>query len=90
MENELLSGLIVTAYGKQCLSVYVAIYRLSNLLARATMWSSYKHHNTVKFFIGITPQVTVSFDSEVVGGRVSDKFLTEYSGILDYLLPKET
>ena len=52
------------------------------------MWSSYKPHNTVKFFIGITPQVTVSFVSEVVGGRVSDKFLIEFSGILDYLLPR--
>ena len=89
MDNELLSGLIVTAYGKQCLNVYAAIYRLSNLLARATTWSSYKLIPVI-FLIGITPQVTVSFDSEVDGGRVSDKFLTEFSGILDYLLPKET
>ena len=40
------------------------IERHSNLLARASNWSSYKHHNTVKFLIGITPQGTVSFLSK--------------------------
>ncbi len=35
----------------------------TNLLARAQTFSSYKHHNTVKYLIGITPQGTVSYIS---------------------------
>ena len=41
-----------------CFEVF--INRPSNLLARAQTWSSYKHHNTVKVLIGITPQGTIS------------------------------
>ena len=62
--------------------------RPSSLLARACYtWSSYKHHNMVKILLGITPQGTVSYVSEAWGGRVSDKYLTESCGILNYLLP---
>ena len=45
----------------------------SDLLACAKVWSNYKHHSTVKFLIGITPQGSISFVSNCVGRRMSDK-----------------
>lgn len=68
-----------------CFEVFIE--RPSNLLARAETWSNYKHHNTVKFLIGITPQGAVSFLSKGWGGRTSDKHVTEHCGLLDKLLP---
>jgi hypothetical protein len=68
-----------------CFEVFIE--RPSNLLARSQTWSNYKHNNTVKFLIGITPQGSVSFLSAAYGGRASDKFITEDCGILNALLP---
>ena len=68
-----------------CFEVFIE--RPTNLLARAQTFSSYKHHNTIKILIGITPQGTVSFVSEPWGGRTSDKHLTENCGFLNKLLP---
>ena len=62
-----------------CFEVFID--RPSCLLARAQTWSSYKHHNTAKFLIGITPQGTVSFILKGWGGRASDKFITEHCGL---------
>lgn len=53
-------------FGKKCVIIdcfEVFIDCPSNLKARAETWSSYKHHNTVKFLIVITPQGTVSYIS---------------------------
>lgn len=63
------------------------IERPSNLLARAQTFSSYKHHNTIKILIGISPQGSICFVSEAWGGRTSDKYLTENCGFLGHLLP---
>ena len=63
------------------------IERPSNLLAKAQTWSQYKHHNTVKFLIGIAPQGFVSYISTAWGGRASDKTIVEESGISKKLLP---
>ena len=67
-----------------CFEIFIE--RPSNLLARSETWSNYKHHNTVKYLIGITPQGAVSFLSQGWGGRVTDKHLTENSGLLQKLL----
>ena len=68
-----------------CFEIFIE--RPSNLQARASTWSNYKHRNTAKVLIGIIPQGTVAFISEAWGGRVSDKYLTEHCGILKKLLP---
>ncbi|XP_060602597.1 uncharacterized protein LOC132755711 [Ruditapes philippinarum] len=68
-----------------CFEIFIA--RPKALLARAQTWSNYKHHNTVKFLIGITPQGSISYISNGWGGRASDKYITEACGILDNLLP---
>ena len=68
-----------------CFEIF--INRPTNLMARVQTFSNYKHHNTVKVLIGISPQGTISFVSEAWGGRTSDKFLTENFGSLRNLLP---
>ena len=68
-----------------CFEVFIE--KPTNLLARAQTFSSYKHHNTIKLLVGITPQGTVSYVSEAWGCRTSDKFLTENCGFLEKLLP---
>ena len=68
-----------------CFEIF--INRPTNLMARAQTFSNYKHHNTVKVLIGISPQGTISFVSEAWGGRTSDKFLTQNFCFLRNLLP---
>lgn len=65
----------------------VFIERPSNLLARAQVWSNYKHHSTIQFLIGITPQGTIPYVSQCVGGRMSDKQIVETSNLINYLIP---
>ena len=45
-----------------CFEVFIE--RPSNLLARACTWSWYKHHNSVKVLLGMTPRGVVSFVSD--------------------------
>ncbi len=68
-----------------CFEIFID--RPTNLLARAQTYSQYKHHNTVKYLIGITPQGSVSYISSGWGGRTSDKHITENSSFLTNLVP---
>ena len=68
-----------------CFEIFID--RPTNLLARAQTYSQYKHHNTVKYLIWITPQGSVSYISSNWGGRASDKFITENSTFLTNLVP---
>ena len=53
--------------------------------ARASTYSNYKKHNTLKVLIGIAPTGAITFISKAWTGRVSDKVITQKSGLLDHL-----
>ena len=76
-------GLKVTAI-IDCFELFIE--KPSSLLAKACTWSQYKHYNTAKYLISITPQGVISFISRGWGGRASDQFITENSGFLDNIL----
>ena len=65
-----------------CFEIF--IQRPSLLAAQTATYSHYKHHNTVKFLIGITPTGSISFVSQAWGGRASDKVITQRCDILKY------
>ena len=62
----------------------IFIDRPKNLKARAQVYSNYKKHSTVKFFIACTPLGAISFISKAWGGRVSDVELVKNSGFISY------
>ena len=66
-----------------CTEIFIEKPR--HLRIQALTWSDYKHHNTIKFLVGIVPNGMVSFLSKAWGGRTSDKFLTRSSGFYDLL-----
>ena len=55
--------------------------RHKSLRARAQTWSNYKHHNTIKFLIAITPQGTITFVSKGWDGHASDQHIAENCGV---------
>ena len=78
-DRDVLKKTLPMDYRKHCPNCTVIIDcfetfidRPSDLLARTQTYSSYKHHNTVKYFIGITPNGVVSFISNGWGGKVRE------------------
>jgi hypothetical protein len=68
----------------------IFIDRPSNLQAKAQTYSHYKHKNTLKYLIGVSPQGSICFISKGWGGRVSHKYITEKSGVLSKIIPGDT
>ena len=62
--------------------------RSSNLQARKETYSHYKSRDTVKFLVGLSPNLTVNFVSRAHGGRASDNHITLSSAELLEGLPK--
>ena len=60
-----------------------------NKTVQAAMWSNYKHHNTAKFLISITPNGLINYCSKTYGGRASDRQIIENCGFLEEVKPGE-
>ena len=59
----------------------------TDLHMQSSTWSSYKHHNTAKFFIACTPNGCVSFISPLYVGSISEvELTTRVSGLLTHLV----
>ena len=66
-----------------CTELY--IQRPTSLQSQAITFSHYKHHNTFKALVGISPGGVITYVLELWGGRVSDEVITEKCGILDLI-----
>ena len=78
-------------FGK-CVAVIIDCFEVfcnqpTSLEVRAQTWSNYKHHNTIRFLIGVMPRGVISFLSAAWGGRGTDKTITLGSNFFDNLLP---
>ena len=72
-------GLRVTSI-IDCFELFIE--KPSNLFVESCTWFRYKHYNTPKYLISITPQGIINFISNGWRGRLSDKHIVEHSGYL--------
>ena len=65
------------SFGKKPPLLLTVLKRHSNLLSRAQTFSNHKHHNTVKVLIAIKSHRSICFTFKALGGRTSNKNLTD-------------
>ena len=53
--------------------------------AQSDTYSTYKSRNTGKCLLGISPSGTFTFVSDVYGGNVSDRYITEHSNFFELI-----
>jgi hypothetical protein len=58
-----------------------------NPTAQSQTFSTYKHQNTYKALVGVSPTGAFIFVSNLWGGNVSDRFITKENGFLDKIRP---
>ncbi|XP_043245634.1 uncharacterized protein LOC122393536 isoform X1 [Amphibalanus amphitrite] len=63
----------------------IRIQRPDSCEGRSSTYSAYKAANTFKVMVGVAPNGTVNFVSDVYGGNASDKLIVETSGLLEQL-----
>ncbi|XP_022804789.1 uncharacterized protein LOC111342011 [Stylophora pistillata] len=63
----------------------ICIEKPSNPAAQQITFSPYKNTNTLKALVGIIPKGVILFVSEAYGGSISDRKLTQKSGLIDKL-----
>ena len=66
-----------------CTELFVETPSFLNI--QSATYSSYKHHNTFKGLVGISPTGTCTFISHLYTGGISDKEIARECGILDKL-----
>ncbi|XP_048576644.1 uncharacterized protein LOC125559010 [Nematostella vectensis] len=59
----------------------------SNYAQQGNMFSSYKHHNTMKCLIAVTPNGSACFVSDLFEGSIDDVSIFRESGILKHINP---
>ena len=64
-----------------CSELFIETPQDHNL--QASTWSTYRHHNTLKFHIGVAPNSSITYISKAYTGRISDKEITIDTGYLD-------
>ena len=57
----------------------------SNIVDKASCYSSYKACHICKYLIGMSPQGAINFASKGYGGRISDVQIVKESGLLDLI-----
>ena len=66
-----------------CLELFIQKLKVPS--CQKITWSNYKHWNTAKLLVGITPDGVVSITPPLWTGSISDKEIVRQSGLLDFL-----
>ena len=84
----LLLVFIKAGYKKCCVKLDFAeafIERPNSLINQTCTWSEYKHCNTIRFLVGISPTGYITFLLDSYSGRATDRYIVKDSGFYDLL-----